>query len=129
MSNNERHRQELLSELNTSASVADPRLDVPRKPVVATLRPDRNSLAVDWRRQQGAIFERVLDLARMTKQEASHAMGYPDASAVSRWASGVERAQWDRIADIDQLRPWIAVAWGEATGAEVQTTVIVRRIA
>lgn len=113
---------------------------VQRKPVAATLRVDRNSvavgiaqdsklLAVDWKRRQAEIFARVLQLGRMTLQELAHTLAYSDQSAVSRWAAGTERPQWDRIAEVEQLTPWISVAWGEATGADVQVAVIVRRIA
>lgn len=99
------------------------------KSVAATLRDDRKKLApADWKALQGHIFERVLELARMTKQEAAYAMGYPDASQISRWASASERVQWDRVAEVDQLRRWIPVAWGEATDADVHVTVTVRRI-
>lgn len=111
------------------SSVADTRLDVPRKAVAATLRPDCNSLAVDWKRRLGMVIERALVLANLTKQEASFAMGYPDQSAISRWIAGTEPTQWHKLMAIDVLRPWIPVALAEQSGAEVQTTVIVRRLA
>lgn len=102
-----------------------------RKPVAAGLRSeatvDRTKLAVNWKRQQGRVFVRVLELARMSLQEAAHAMGYRDATSVSRWVSAVDRVQWDRVAEVEQLKPWISVAWGEATGADVHVTVVVRR--
>jgi hypothetical protein len=113
-------------------TVADPRLDVPRKSVAATLRTgegDRKWLAEDMKREQGEVFGRVLELARVTKQQASDAMGYPDQSAVSRWISGAERVQWDKVAGVRALRSLIPVAWGEVTGAELQITVVVRRTA
>lgn len=117
-----------------AAILPDPRLDVPRKPVAAHLRPSCDAeakaeckpLAVDWKRRQAEVFVRVLQLGKMTLQELAHKLGYSDQSAVSRWASATERPQWDRIAEIKQLQPWISVAWGEATGADVQVAVIVR---
>lgn len=103
------------------------------KTVAADLRPDRKELALaDWRTKQGRVFERLLQLAGMTKQEAAAEMGYvksdgsPDASQISRWVSAVERVQWDRVAAVKQLCPWIPAAWGEFTNAAVEVTVRVR---
>lgn len=116
-----------------AAILPDSRLDVIRKPVAAHLRyeakADSKALAVDWRRRQADVFARVLQLGRMTLQELAYELGYRDQSAVSRWASAAERPQWDRIAEVERLTPWISVAWGEATGADVQVAVIVRRSA
>lgn len=113
-----------------SGSVTDPRLDVPRKAVAAGIRPNCNPLAVEWTKQRiGAVVERALVLANVTKQEASYAMGYPDQSAISRWIAGTEPTQWHKLMAIDLLRPWIPVAFAEQAGAEVQTTVIVRKSA
>lgn len=114
-----------------SSILSDAFLDAPRKSVAMQLRPgtkpDSKPLAVDWRRRQADVFRRVLELGRMTLQELAHELGYRDQSAVSRWASAAERPQWDRIAEIDRLNPWIAVAWGEATGADLHVSVTVRR--
>lgn len=112
-----------------SAILPDPRLDVQRKQVAASLRADRKALAVDWRQRQADVFQRILALGHMELKALAHELGYADQSAVSRWASGAERPQFDRVASVDRLRPWIAVAWGEATGAEVQVSVTVRRLA
>lgn len=114
-------------------TVPDPRLDIQRKPAVAGLRldakDDRKKLAVDWRKRQADVFVRVLELGRMTPHGLSQALKYSDQSQVSRWASGADRPQWDRIAGVEQLAPFIAVAWGEATGADVQITITVRAAA
>lgn len=117
-----------------AGTVANARLDVPRKAIAAGLRPagepDRKPLAVlDWKRRMGIAIERALVLANMTKQDVSHAMGYPDQSAISRWIAGTEPTQWHKLMAVDSLRPWIPVAIAEQAGAEVQTTVIVRRSA
>lgn len=105
--------------------------DPPRKAIAARLRVgakvDCKPLAVEWKHRMGAVVARALVLANMTKQEASFEMGYPDASAISRWVAGIEPTQWHRLMAIDQLRPWIPVALAEQAGAEVQTTVTVRR--
>lgn len=110
-------------------TVADSRLDVPRKSVAAGLRTDRKPLAVDWKRVSGCVVERALVLAGLTKQQVSFEMGYADQSAISRWIAGTEPTQWHKLMAIDDLRPWIPVAWAEQAGVEVQTTVIVRRTA
>jgi hypothetical protein len=116
-----------------SAIVADVRLDVPRKMIAAGLRQDnhgeRKRLAEDWKPLIGQAIERALVLANLSKQEASYAMGYSDQSALSRWLAGTERPQLDKLFAIDGLRQWIPVALAEVAGAEIQTTVIVRRIA
>ena len=113
---------------------SDPRLEVQRKPAVASLRlnakADHKEVAVvDWRGLQAKAFRRVFELGGMTLHEVSHALGYRDQSQVSRWASAADRPQWDRIAEVPQLAAWIPVAWAEATVADVSVTVIVRKTA
>lgn len=112
------------------ATLPNGRPDVARKAVAAGLRrrpAECKPLAVEWKRRMGAVVARALVLANMTKQEASFEMGYPDASAISRWVAGIEPTQWHRLMAIDQLRPWIPVALAEQAGEDVQMTVTVRR--
>src|SRR5688572_2061024 len=108
----------------------DPRLDVQRKPAVASLRldakADRKELAVDWRQTQAKVFVRVLELGSMTLHELSQTLGYSDQSQVSRWSSAADRPQWDKVASVPQLAPWIPVAWAEACGSDVQLVITVR---
>lgn len=114
-------------------TLSNARLDVPRKSVAAGLRsgvkPDCKPVAVEWKQRMGVAIERALLLANLTKQEVSFEMGYPDQSALSRWIAGTEPTQWHKLMAVDALRPWIPVAIAEQAGAEVQTTVIVRRLA
>jgi len=51
----------------------------------------------------GKRVERALGLLGVTKQEAAHAMGYPDPGVVSRWCSGAERPQFDKL---EMLTGW-----------------------
>ena len=110
------------------------------KSIAAGLRPgasdeakgDSKKLApreIDWKLRQARVFLRVLQLGEMTLKECAYALGFADQSEVSRWASAAARPQWDRIAEVEQLAPWISVAWGEATGADVHVAVIVKRSA
>lgn len=115
-------------------TVSDPRLDVPRKSVAAGLRADRGPandckpFAEEWKGLLCGAVERALDLAKMTKQDVSHAMEYPDQSAISKWISGVEPIQWHKLMAVDQLRPWIPVALAElASDVHVQIVLNVRR--
>jgi hypothetical protein len=117
-----------------SQTVIGSTLEAPRKSVAAVLRLDANAdckpvavSAAEWKTALGGAVERALVLAKITKQEASYAMGYPDQSAISKWITGAEPTQWHKLMTIDVLRPWISVAIAEVSGAEVETTVTVRR--
>jgi hypothetical protein len=72
------------------------------KMIAAQLRSDakadRNPLAeTDWRRPDRPDDRTRADPRGLTKQEISHAMGYQDQSAVSRWIAGVERPLLDKL--------------------------------
>jgi hypothetical protein len=114
------------------------RLDaVHPKMLAAELRPqakaDRKPLAeAEWRRQIGRLIERALELAHLTKQDISAAMGYepPDQSAISRWIAGVERPQFDKLFAVDRFYDAWVIASAEANPrVEVETVVRVRRSA
>lgn len=113
-------------------TVRDARLDVPRKMLAAALRdPDEDCkpLALaEWRERIGQAIERALVLARISKQDASHRMGYPagDQSAISRWIAGTERPQFDKLFTIAALRKWIPIALAELD-EDAEMTVTVRR--
>lgn len=79
------------------ASVADPRLDVPRKPLALRGESLRKPLADDAR-AAGQALERAIELAHMTKQELARDLGYGDNQAsISRWISGVENMPFARL--------------------------------
>ena len=105
------------------------------KSVAASLRSGETCgkpLDGDWRRLVGRAIERALVLANLTKQEASHAMGYADQSKLSRWIAGDDTAppQFHKLLSIESLRPWIPVALAEVCASDecdVETTVRVWR--
>lgn len=114
------------------ADSVDDRLDRPqRKMIAATMDSDRKPLAaIDWRRRIGKTIERALTLARLTKQEMSHAMGYRDQSALSRWISSVERPQFDKLFAVDRFYDAWLIACAEANPRiEVSTEIKIRRVA
>ncbi len=91
---------------------------------------DRKPLAEQaWREQIGRAIDRALTLARLTKQEASYAMGYADQSALSRWIAATERPLFDKLFAVEPLRASLVVALSELAGeaVEISTTVTIRR--
>lgn len=76
----------------------------------------------------GPAIERALELAHLTRQEASHAMGYRDPSALSRWISGAERPQFERLFAVPRLKCALVIALAElAEGIEITTQITIRR--
>lgn len=81
----------------------------------------------DWRRHIGQTIDRALTLAGVTKQEMSHAMGYQDQSALSRWISGVERPLLDKLFAVDRFYDAWVIACAEANPRiEVTTQILVK---
>jgi hypothetical protein len=89
---------------------------------------DRKRLAEDFKQLIGRAIERGIVLAGMTKQEVSYAMGYPDASALSRWIAGTETPQFARLFIVEALQAPLCVALSEiAKDAVVTTHISIRR--
>jgi hypothetical protein len=113
------------------------RLDaVHPKMLAAELRSgegDRKPLAeTEWRHRIGGLIERALELAHLTKQDVSFAMGYPagDQSAISRWIAAVERPQFDKLFAVDRFYDAWVIASAEANPrVEVVTQIQIRRTA
>lgn len=104
--------------------------DVHPKPVAAHIEGERKPLAAcDWRRHIGQTIDRALTLANITKQEMSHAMGYQDQSALSRWISGVERPLLDKLFAIDKFYDAWVIACAEANPRVEVTTQISIKVA
>lgn len=116
-------------------TIRDRMADVHPKMIAAQLRSDakgdRNPLAeTDWRRQIGQMIERALTLSGLTKQAISHAMGYQDQSAVSRWIAGVERPLLDKLLAVEGFYDGWVIACAEANPRiEVTTVVTIRKVA
>lgn len=88
---------------------------------------DRKRLAEQaWRARIGRTIERAIVLATLTKQELSFEMGYPDQSAVSRWISGVERPQFDKLFAVDRFYDaWVVACAQENPRVEVKHVITV----
>lgn len=90
----------------------------------------RNSVASDGKRTAGRVFSRALNRAGLGTNEAADRLGYANASAVSRVASGLDvpeiLARW--IAD-PILRVGLIEALAEESGdhAEIRTVVTIGR--
>lgn len=84
-------------------------------------------LAVESMRAVGALIDRALVLAGLTKQQASFAMGYRDetASVVSKWTQGTERPQLDRLLSVPALRRGLILAIAESSGSDVEIRTVV----
>lgn len=95
------------------------------------LRPaakaDPQKLA-DLRPEVGRLVARAFEIAGLSKQEASFQMGYSDQGTVSRWCSGVERAQFDKLFQVRGFRQaWLLALAEDTPHAEVTTVVSIRR--
>jgi hypothetical protein len=113
-----------------AASIADRLADVHPKMLRAEGESDRKKLVEDLRPVIGRLVERAIALAGLTKQEAAFAMGYSDQGAVSRWCSGVERPQFDKLFVVKGFKlAWLLAIAEDSKEIEVETTIKVRRIA
>jgi hypothetical protein len=84
----------------------------------------------DWRRHIGQTIERALELAHLTKQGVSGAMGYQDQGSLSRWISAVERPHFDKLFAVDRFYDAWVIACAESNPRlEVDTLIRVRRVA
>lgn len=102
-------------------------VDVQGESRIAAGEPDRKPFA-EYAPQLGRAIERALVLANLTKQDAAWRMGYQDASALSRWISGVETPQFARLFGLPELRSALVIALAElAEDVEVTTTIQIRR--
>ena len=103
---------------------------IPRKAIAMQGEAHRKPFAEDLPRLIGQAIERALLLSNLSKQEAAWEMGYTDASALSRWISGVETPQFARLFSVMRLRAALVIALAEIAGnVEVETTVRIRRTA
>lgn len=104
--------------------------EAPRKSVAKPSEGHRKPVAEDLKRAIGFAIARALELANLTKQEAAFQMGYEDQSALSRWISGVETAQFAKLFGIARLRGPLVIALAELSeDVVVETTISIRRSA
>lgn len=103
---------------------------MPRKMVAMTSEALRKPLAEDLRRAIGQAIEHAILLSQLTKQDIAYRMGYEDQSALSRWISGAENAQFAKLWIVRELRAPLVVALAAmAEDACVTTTVTIKRTA
>lgn len=99
------------------------------KMVAASLRSqakaDPKPLGGD--RLLGSAIERALVLANLSKQEVSFRMGYRDQSSISKWISGKESPQFDKLWAIEELRESLIEALAALAGCRVRKTISLRR--
>ena len=88
----------------------------------------RKAETVDFRVVIGRVIARAQSLAGWSLKELA-AKVERDPRQVARWLDGSERAQFDVLFAVEELRGPLVIALGELAGADVQTTVIVRRSA
>lgn len=72
----------------------------------------------------GQSVERALAIAGLTKQDAAFQLGYSDQGVMSRWCSGIERPQFDKLFAIDGFEEAFIKARAEQHPAMTCRTVI-----
>ena len=101
---------------------------VPRKTLAMTSEALRKPLAEDLKRTIGQAIEHAIVLAKLTKQDVAHRMGYEDQSALSRWISGAETPQFAKLFGVRELRAPLVIALAAlAEDACVETSITIRR--
>jgi hypothetical protein len=72
----------------------------------------------------GPVIERAIALAGMNKDQASDAMGYSDASTISRWISGAENPHLTRLWSVKALRAGLLMALAESARDQVEVETV-----
>jgi hypothetical protein len=84
---------------------------------------DRTDLR-DLRQAIGQLVARAFVLMGITKKEATYRLQYSNAGTISRWCSGTERPQFDKLFTIDGFELAFVQAIAEGNPAIVVDTVI-----
>jgi len=106
----------------------------PVKPEIPETRPRmvkadlRKAEPEGWRQAIGRAIERAMFLQGWSLKEFAAAIGR-DERQVARWITGFERPQLDTLFACEALRQPIIQALGELVGADVHTTIVLRRSA
>lgn len=82
----------------------------------------------DWRLAVGAAIRRAMILRGWSLKEFAHAVDR-DERQCARWMDGTERPQLDTLFAVATLRQPLVQAFGELAGADVHTTITMRRVA
>jgi len=94
----------------------------------AMAKADLKKVEPSWRTQIGRAIQRCFALAGLTQKEAAAKVDR-DQAQVARWCSGAERAQFDALFAVEELRGPLVVALAELAGVEVDTVIRVRVVA
>jgi len=81
-----------------------------------------------WREAIGRAIERAMFLQGWSLKQFAAAVGR-DERQVARWITGAERPQLDTLFACEALRQPLVQALGELVGADVHTTITLRRTA
>ncbi len=93
------------------------------------LSPAKANLTIHENRPRiGAAFLRAINVLGLSIKEAAALLDM-DAAQLSRWISGVERVQMDRVYGTRLHGPFAIELAGDAAGCVVETTVTIRRTA
>lgn len=100
--------------------------ETPARGLKAGLKKLENSGSTH-RVQVGALIDRARNLLGWSKKELAAAVKRDEAQ-VNRWIAGTERAQWDALIAVEELRGPLTIAQAEiAAGVEVMWEIRVRR--
>lgn len=84
----------------------------------------------DLRPHVGRLVNRALELAGISKQDASFQMHYADQGSVSRWCSGLERPAFDKLFTIAGFKVAYVQALAEHDAQfDVTTVITIKRVA
>jgi hypothetical protein len=78
----------------------------------------------DWRAIVGSALQRAIELLGWSSKVAAGKVGVDDGQ-FGRWLSGSERAQFDRIWKVEELRQPLVIAMAERAGLGVRVRTVV----
>lgn len=114
-----------------TSSLGPPYADAPHKSLEG-VRPRMakavNKVERTWRERVGHAIARTFALAGVTQKEAA-ALLDRDPAQIARWVSSDERPQFDVMLSVETFRSPLVQALAELGGADVLTTITIRRTA
>ena len=102
-------------------------LRLPGRDVATEAKADPKELGnAHFRRVIGCAIEDALNNSGLTKQEASHAMGYQNAASISKWISGEETPQFAKLWAISPaFRTALVIAMAQCCDTDVEVRTVV----
>lgn len=89
-------------------------------------KADLKEIEHHWRQRIGKAIARCFKLADVSQKEGAGLLDR-DQGQIARWISGAESQQLHAIFAVEQLRQPLVIALSEQAGAEVVTTITVKR--